>query len=391
MTEHTEAEQTTDAAPYIPSGEYTQDIVKLIDATHAANVTPLLWGDSGVGKTSLIEELSKRPGHVGLTKVMLNSMDRTDALGLPRGGEINGTHATVYSDPFWIVEANAAKGGIFYVFFDEFSLADPEMQGSCLTILHSRTMPSGTKVADHVKFIAAGNPAEIITNGYELSPPLANRLMHLDYAPPVSEWFQGMTDAWGRKVDDEERKLRITITSFLKRKSDLVQQTEGHQTWRAWPSRRSWDNAATVAAHLHGDLRNTAIAGLVGEGPALAFAAFAKGFVLPEPKEIADDPSIINWKDAVMGYAALASVRHWCDEEGKFEDTGKVFNFAVKNGPRDVPVVFVKDLLAAAAKISPKQIPLDITPEGFGKFVQDIFPMYGGAPARDRGRGRGRG
>jgi MoxR-like ATPase len=366
----------TGTEPYIPSGEFTQNIVKLIDATHAANVTPLLWGDSGIGKTSLIESLSRREGHSGLTKVMLNSMDRTDALGLPRGGEIAGQHATVYSDPFWIVEANAVQDGLFYVFFDEFSLADPEMQGSCLTILHSRTMPSGTRVKDHVKFIAAGNPAEIITNGYELSPPLANRLMHLDYKPPVSEWYQGMIDAWGRNVDDEERKLRITITAFLKRKPELVQQTEGHQTWRAWPSRRSWDNAATVAAHLSGDLRMTAIAGLVGEGPAVAFAAFAKGFVLPEPKEIADDPSLIDWKDAVQGYAALASVRHWCDDESKFDDTGKVFNYAVTHGPRDVPVVFVQDLLDAAAKISKKQIPLDISPEGFGRFVNDIFPMY---------------
>jgi hypothetical protein len=364
-------------APYIPSGGYTSDIVALIDSAHAANITPILWGESGVGKTALIEALSQRPGHDGMTKVMLNTMDRTDALGLPRGETVEGKTATVYADPFWVVQANASTG-THYVFFDEFSLADPEMQGSCLTILHSRTMPSGTKVADHVKFVAAANPADIITNGYELSPPLANRLMHLDYAPPVNEWYEGMSCAWGEDVSNEEIEFRISVTAFLKTKPELVHQTDNHLTWKAWPSRRSWDNAARTAYALDEGLRLRAMSGFVGEGPAEAFAVFAKGFVLPKPEEVAADPTLIDWHDATMGYAALSAVTQWCDDVSKFDGAARAFNYAIKNGPKDVPVVLAARLIDRVSKISKGKFPpLDMAPDAFGKFAKEMFPTHG--------------
>lgn len=368
--------------PYLPTKGYTADIIALIDATHEAHVTPILWGDAGVGKTAMIEELAKREGFAGLTKIMLNTMDRTDVLGLPRGevvtvdgkdGAPRSVTVTVYADPAWIVEANASEGK-HYVFLDEFSLADPEMQGACLTMLQSRHMPSGTPINDNVFFIAAANPADIITNGYELSPPLANRLMHLDYTPPVAEWFEGMVDAWGQEVSADEQAFRTMLVSFLQRNPDKVQQ-EGGDRSGAWASRRSWDNAARIVHRVPGmDMRVRALTGLVGRDLAEQFATFAAGFVLPKPEEIVADPSCVDWKDGTMGYAALVSLTAWLDEADKVDPVAAVFNFAVKNGPKDVPTVRVKPFLEKAVKLRKGKMPaLDMTKDGFKAFTDLVF------------------
>lgn len=368
--------------PYLPTKGYTSDIIALIDAAHEAHVTPILWGDAGVGKTAMIEELAKRDGFAGLTKVMLNTMDRTDVLGLPRGevitiegkdGKPRSATVTVYADPAWIVEANAAEGKHF-VFLDEFSLADPEMQGSCLTMLQSRHMPSGTPISDNVLFIAAANPTDIITNGYELSPPLSNRLMHIDYKPPVSEWFEGMIDAWGQQVSADEQAFRTMLVSFLQRNPDKVQQ-EGGDRSMAWASRRSWDNAARIVHRFTDtDMRVRALTGLVGRNLAEQFATFAAGFVLPKPEEIVADPSCVDWKDGTMGYAALVSLTAWMDDASKVDGVTGVFNYAVKNGPKDVPTVRVRPFIEKAVKFRKGKLPsLDFTKDGFKQFTDMVF------------------
>ena len=372
-------------APYILGGKHTQTIVTLIDAAHAAGVTPILWGKPGVGKTALVDALSQRPGFGGLVRVLTGSQDKSDTLGMPsrdtytaKDGQVHST--TSHATPSWVLEANDSDG-TFYVFLDELPQADTDVQGTFLTVLQNYVMPSGVKIKPHVKFIAAGNPTDIVSSGYELIEPLTNRLAHLTYEPPREEWFQGMLDAWGKSVSDDEAALRRAVVGYLVGHGDnLHRPPESGSTENAWPSRRSWDNLARMGAAFINDASTLeAVAeSLVGEAVAKDFVTTVFLLSSHTPDEIVADPSIVDWTNTFQGFVSISSVISWLSEESAVPSVIAVFNYAVKNGPRDVTATQLLALIekckkefGANAVMHFKN--LDMTDAGFKEFLPMIF------------------
>lgn len=371
-------------APYILDGEHTQRIVKMIDAAHAAGVAPILWGKPGVGKTALVDSLAKRPGFGGLVRVLTGSQDKSDTLGMPSrelymakdGKEYTVTgHAT----PDWVIRANEAEG-TFYVFLDEFPQADPEVQGTFLTVLQNGVMPSGAAILPHVKFIAAGNPTDIVSSGYELIEPLQNRLAHFNYEPPREEWFQGMLDAWGKTVSDDESELRRFIVGYLVGHGDMLHNPpEAGSTDNAWPSRRSWDNLARMGATLmhDKDLLEFAAISLIGEAAARDFVTTVFRLKSKTPEEIVADPSCVDWMNSFQGFVGLSGVVSWLSDPDDVKAVAKVFNFAVKNGPKDVATTWLKPFTAKVTEIKGSQKDaigtLDMTSAGFKDYLKLAF------------------
>lgn len=385
LTAVPDTDDAVEDAPYILGGKHTQKIVKLIDAAHAAGVTPILWGKPGVGKTALVDALAQRPGFGGLVRVLTGSQDKSDTLGMPsrdtytdRDGREH--HTTSHATPSWVLEANDAEG-TFYVFLDELPQADTDVQGTFLTVLQNYVMPSGVKIKPHVKFIAAGNPTDIVASGYELIEPLTNRLAHLTYEPPREEWFQGMLDAWGKDVSDEEAALRRAVVGYLVGHGDnLHRPPEAGSTENAWPSRRSWDNLARMGASFLGDSDTLeAVAeSLVGEAVAKDFVTTVFLLASHTPDEIVADPSIVDWTNTFQGFVSISSVISWLSNESEMPSVIAVFNYAVKNGPRDVTATQLKSLIeksksefgASAVKHFKN---LDMTDAGFKEFLPLIF------------------
>ena len=382
-------EVTDDAAegdaPYILGGKHTQTIVKLIDAAHSANVTPILWGKPGVGKTALVDALAQRPGFGGLVRVLTGSQDKSDTLGMPsrdsytdRDGQVHNT--TSHATPSWVLEANDAEG-TFYVFLDELPQADTDVQGTFLTVLQNYVMPSGVKIKPHVKFIAAGNPTDIVASGYELIEPLTNRLSHLTYEPPREEWFQGMLDAWGKPVSDDEAALRRAVVGYLVGHDDkLHRPPESGSTENAWPSRRSWDNLARMGAGFlnASDTLEAVAESLVGEAVAKDFVTTVFLLASHTPDEIVADPSCVDWANTFQGFVSISSVISWLHDDKDIPAVISVFNYAVKNGPRDVTATQLKSLLEKCkSEFSPAAMKhftkLDMSASGFKEFLPLIF------------------
>lgn len=377
--------QGSEGKAYILSGKHTQTIIKLIDAAHAAGVTPILWGKPGVGKTALVDALAQRPGFGGLVRVLTGSQDKSDTLGMPsrdsyeaRDGMVYQT--TAHATPDWVLQANDSDG-TFYVFLDELPQADTDVQGTFLTVLQNYVMPSGAKIKPHVKFIAAGNPTDIVASGFELIEPLTNRLAHLTYEPPKEEWFEGMLAAWGKQVSPEEAALRRYIVGYLVGHANMLHNPpEAGSTENAWPSRRSWDNLARMGAPLthDKDLLEFAAESLIGKAAASDFVTSVFRLQAKTPDEIVADPSCVDWNNTFAGFVGLAGVISWMQNPDDALAVAKVFKYASKNGPRDVVVTHLKDFLSAAAKVGGNRAKvfaeLDWKGNELKEFASLIFP-----------------
>ena len=372
---------------YVLGGAHTARVVKLIDAAHRAGITPILWGKPGVGKTALVEALSKRPGFGGLVRVLTGSQDKSDTLGMPSratyiaadGTEINTTeHAT----PHWALWANDQQGTV-YVFLDELPQADTDVQGTFLTVLQNYVMPSGVKIKPHVKFIAAGNPTDVVASGYELIEPLQNRLSHMTYEPPKEEWFEGMLDAWGKSVSNDEMVLRRYIVGYLMGHGNLLHNPpQSGSTENAWPSRRSWDNLARMGAGLMSDkdILEHAAETLVGKAAASDFVTAVFRINAKTPDEVVADPSCVDWTNSFSGFMGLSGVVSWLNDPKDAEAVIDVFNFAVKNGPKDVAVTWLKPLFARINTIGGDRklvSRLDLTANGFRDYLPLIYKSFG--------------
>ena len=141
-----------------------------------------------------------------------------------------------------------------------------------LTVALER-MVGRTKLPDEVRIVAAANPPDRSAGGVDLTPPMANRFLHIDFEPTAEEWLTGMRSSFatlpaiaGRRCRRSaqgrgSRELcaptsRLGLSSF----TDIPDTDEA--AGRAWPSRRSWEAMARVLAHLRRD--DTAAIGAVG-------------------------------------------------------------------------------------------------------------------------------
>ena len=341
-------------APYILEGEHTQRIVRWIDALWRNGRTPMLWGSPGVGKTALVEALSRRPNCSGMVRVLLGGADKADALGMPSRGEVVGKNGrydvTVHATPDWAVTAaESDPSKEFVVFPDEIPQAEMDVQGTFLTILQSRVMPNGLVLPPNVKFICAGNPTAEVASGFELIEPLQNRLAHAVYAPPKDEWAKGLRDAWGKQVTEEERTLRALLAGFVITNEGYIHNPpKGAVTdplKNAWSSRRSIDNFASCGWEFLGsrdDLMFLATS-FIGETAAMDFVTQVFMLDRHDPEEIVNDPSIVDWSNPLAVYYNLSAVVSWVSRPDQIASAIDVINYASHNGPIDMATISYKE------------------------------------------------
>jgi hypothetical protein len=64
-----------------------------------------------------------------------------------------------------------------------------------LRVVHERVVGE-LHLPSTVSVVAAANPPETAVGGSDLSAPLANRFLHLDWEVGVGEWAGGMEEGW---------------------------------------------------------------------------------------------------------------------------------------------------------------------------------------------------
>ncbi|MFJ9022810.1 AAA family ATPase [Streptomyces sp. NPDC102259] len=269
----------------------------------AADLPVLLWGEPGIGKTAALTQLAEALD-LPLTTVIASVHEPSDFSGLPVVGDDPAEQGVPMAPPDWAVRLVRAGRGL--LFLDELSTAPPAVQAALLRLVLERrigalTLPPG------VRIVAAANPRGSAADGWELSPPLANRFVHLQWTHDHEVVVRGLGGTWPRatlprldpaKLPEAVDFARRAVCGLLTARPTLVHRLPSSEARRggAWPSPRSWDMtlsliAFATAAGSSRDVLSLLVRGTVGDGPGLELLAGLDRMDLPDPETLLADPA----------------------------------------------------------------------------------------------------
>ncbi|WP_433709207.1 AAA family ATPase [Nocardia sp. CA-084685] len=269
----------------------------------AADLPVLLWGEPGIGKTAALTQLAESLD-LPLTVVIASVHEPSDFSGLPIVGDDPSEHGVPMAPPDWAVRLVRAGRGL--LFLDELSTAPPAVQAALLRLVLERRIGS-LKLPPGVRIVAAANPRSSAADGWELSPPLANRFVHLQWVHDHDVVVRGLGGTWPRatlpRLDPEKLTeavafARRAVCVLLAARPKLVHQMPSSEARRggAWASPRSWEMtlrliAFATAAGSSRDVLSLLVRGAVGDGPGFELLTSLDRMDLPDPETLLADPA----------------------------------------------------------------------------------------------------
>ncbi|MFF4382530.1 AAA family ATPase [Kitasatospora sp. NPDC001547] len=268
----------------------------------AADLPVLLWGEPGIGKTAALNQLAEALD-LPLTTVIASVHEPSDFSGLPIVGDDPARQGVPMAPPDWAVRLVRAGRGL--LFLDELSTAPPAVQAALLRLVLERRI--GTlRLPPGVRIVAAANPRSSAADGWELSPPLANRFVHLQWTHDHEVVVRGLGGVWPvatlPRLDPQALPAAVALArravcGLLAARPDLVHRlpTTDARRGGAWPSPRSWDMtlrlvAFATAAGSSREVLSLLVRGTVGDGPGLELMAHTDRMDLPDPEALLADP-----------------------------------------------------------------------------------------------------
>ncbi|MFC8046498.1 AAA family ATPase [Nocardia sp. NPDC057353] len=321
----------------------------------AADLPVLLWGEPGIGKTAALTQLAATLD-LPLTTVIASVHEPSDFSGLPVIGADPATEGVPMAPPDWAVRLVRAGRGL--LFLDELSTAPPAVQAALLRLVLERRI--GTlHLPDGVRIVAAANPRASAADGWELSPPLANRFVHLYWTHDHDVVVRGLGGTWPRAtlpaLDPEKFTAAVdfarrAVCELLAARPLLVHRLPSGETQRggAWPSPRSWEMtvrlvAFATAAGVGRDVLSLLVRGAVGDGPGFELLSSMDRMDLPDPETLLADPAAAELPDrgdlrqaALDGVVAAVRKR---PERARWDAAWALLVRAVETGPPDLVVV----------------------------------------------------
>lgn len=321
-----------------------------------ADVPLLIWGSPGTGKTSAV--LSLAAAMACPVEVVVGSIrEPTDFAGLPviDGGEVR------FAPPAWAQRLVEARGGL--LFLDELTTAPPAVQAAMLRIVLDRQV-GDLALPDGVRVVAAANPPSEAADGWDLSAPMANRFVHLDWLVAAEDVARGLTEGFPSPADMVARPgavehdrlwARAMVAAFLRVRPGLVLDLprSAELVGRGWPSPRSWEMAARVLAEARAagavpEVVGMLLRGAVGDGPGSELAAWLRHLDLPDPAAVLADPaSFVVPERGDRAHAALAAVASYAVAADDVELWGRAWQVvgAVARTAPDVAVLVARVLV----------------------------------------------
>jgi hypothetical protein len=332
-------------------------LVTVLQAAGRTGVAVCLWGDPGIGKSALIHAAAAGDD-VPCETVIGSLREPSDFAGLP----VVTDDGVRMEPPAWAKRLKEAGAG--YLFLDELSTATPAVQAAMLGVALERRVGE-LQLPRGVRVVAAANPPERAADGWDLSPPLANRFLHIAYTPSVDGWIDGMTAGFalpaGGRVAEPSRERRAVaraqVAAFIRTRPALLDNcpTNASASDRAWPSRRTWTMTADVLAVLDEqdiEAAHLVTCGLVGEGAALEYLTWRRQADLPEPAAVIADPRSVAWRslDPSRTWAVLAGVVGYSTGVGTVDAWRQGWGplaVAAESGKGDVAAACARTLLRA--------------------------------------------
>jgi hypothetical protein len=328
----------------------------------AADLPVLLWGEPGIGKTAALTQLAAALD-LPLTTVIASVHEPSDFSGLPVVGDDPAVQGVPMAPPDWAVRLVRAGRGL--LFLDELSTAPPAVQAALLRLVLERRV-GALRLPPGVRIVAAANPRSSAADGWELSAPLANRFVHLQWAHDHDVVVRGLGGTWPRaalpQLDPGQLGAAVAfarraVCGLLSARPRLVHQLPSSEARRggAWPSPRSWDmalrlTAFATAAGTSRDVLSMLVRGTVGDGPGLELLASLDRMDLPDPETLLADPAAAilpdrgDLRQAVLD-GVVEAVRKR-PEKARWDAAWAILARAVDTGAPDLVVVPASTLAA---------------------------------------------
>lgn len=294
-----------------------------------ARIPVLLWGAPGTGKSSVIRQLGGRLG-LPVETVIASIREPSDFAGLPvvTDGRVR------FAPPDWAVRLADYGSGL--LFLDEISTAPPAVQAALLRVVLERTV-GDIELPPGVAIVAAANPAAQAAGGWDLSAPLANRFLHLDWQVNGLAWSDGFVTSWA-ELDVPELPAgwadglpaaRETIAGYIRQRPDALLNVpaDAEAASRAWPSPRTWEMAARLLAAARAieapaEVVELLLAGAVGNAAARDYFTLLRrgaawdldtAFKRPDAVRIPETPDALDGflRAVIARFAAKADEEAW--------------------------------------------------------------------------------
>jgi hypothetical protein len=314
----------------------------------AANLPVILWGAPGTGKTSAVLAMGERLG-LPVEVVVGSIREPSDFAGLPvlRDG------GTWFAPPRWA--ERLAAGGPGILFLDELTTAPPAVQAAMLRVVLERTVGDLT-LPPSVRVVAAANPPEQAADGWDLTPPLANRLIHLDWHITAASVAEGFTAGFPAPAPPPAAppapavaaRAKALVGAFLRVRPNLVLAVPDTPA-RAWPSPRTWSLAADALAWTWDSpalerVRAELVVGAVGEAPGYELLAWLRDLDLPDPETLLACPETPLPDRVDRVHAVLGSVVAHVAADGGIESWQRAWTLIARVAAR------APDVAASAAR-----------------------------------------
>ena len=301
-------------------------------------VSPLMiWGAPGVGKSSLVIDVAREFG-VPVIDVRLSQREPVDMRGLPVPGD--DAVRWLLSDEW---PRDPESKGI--LFFDEITAADRSLQAAAYELILDRKLGANYTLPNGWLIVAAGNRSSDRAVSFAMSSALANRFCHVTLEAKLDDWIH-----WGRRAD-----IHPLLLGFLRYRPQLLFKMDG-SVEQGWPSPRSWQRVSTLLKSFEkrgtpvDALVDIAVAGLVGQGAAMEFAAFRKFQDCSNFAEMAllhnHEPRFPERSDARYAYTS-GLVYHFLSHKAEASKLWTRFLQIVTAMSQDFGVLAVTDVLAA--------------------------------------------
>ncbi|WP_426506206.1 AAA family ATPase [Dactylosporangium sp. McL0621] len=335
----------------------------------SANLPVLLWGEPGIGKSSALQQLADRL-EVPMETVIASIHEPSDFAGLPVVGDDPATQGVPMAPPDWAVRLT--RGGVGLVFFDELSSAPPAVQAALLRVVLERRVGS-LALPPGVRVVAAANPPASAADGWHLSPPLANRFVHLHWTHDPAVVARGLAGTWPtadipridpRRAASALARARGTLSGFLTARPGLTHHLPADAEARggAWPSPRTWEMALrlltfALASDASREALSTALIGAIGDGAGLEFITYLDELDLPDPNRVLANPdafALPERGDRQLAFlTAIVSAVQSDTSRPRWEAAWTVLAKAVDAGVPDVAARAAADLAAMREKSWP--------------------------------------
>lgn len=202
-----------------------KDILRVL-LSGKQEITPLILGKSGIGKSEIVQQLAEEQGRV-LIDLRLSQLDSVDLRGFP--SDSNGKTTKWLPSNFMPFKGSQYDGQKGILFLDEVNRSDNAMKQAIFQLIYNRKV-GDNEICDDWYIVCAGNLGiEDDNDVIEFDAALKNRFATLYMDITVDEWLTWAVD----------NKVNSFITSFIKKYPQyLYYKVEDEE--RKYITPRSW-------------------------------------------------------------------------------------------------------------------------------------------------------